>query len=207
VNKAKPIDRAAQKAGAEDLVKRSRLYDQNAMAMIAVIRENMLRGDPTAKSAFGYIVEYIRTHPVKSSLGVEALEMLGRLKEPRNSCVVVLDALMQLPHVGTPDDVGAACAILAQGPTLTDDKLGQLISCIQSTPEKNLFHYGYRNSGDSSAMKTALNSLDATGVGILCAGHCIGMGRKIQMLRERAAPISILSGNVAWEFGCIGRDC
>src|SRR3984957_730083 len=55
---------STQEEGATDLVLRARAGDQNAMAIIAQVRESAKNGNPTALKSLRLIKAYITDHPV-----------------------------------------------------------------------------------------------------------------------------------------------
>lgn len=60
-----PVRLKHQFAACADLVERSRMLDQNAMAMIAAIRENAARQDPVAINSANMIARYCIMYPAK----------------------------------------------------------------------------------------------------------------------------------------------
>ena len=60
-----PVRLRHQFAACADLVERSRMLDQNAMAMIAAIRENAARQDPVAINSANMIARYCVMYPAK----------------------------------------------------------------------------------------------------------------------------------------------
>lgn len=192
----------AQKKGAEELVQRARLYDQNAMGMIAAVRENAMAGDPTAQSAFGAIKDYIKRHPVQSAMGTEVVRALGKLKEPSNPDSVVLDSLTSLPELGDADAVKTAVVILANGRTITQDRLKDMHDAIAGEVAKEVFRFGVEASDNVAKMAPASADLPAEGKGWLCAGYCLGCAQRIQLARSPNVPPSIVSADIGWEMGC-----
>jgi hypothetical protein len=74
---------AAQNAG---LVRRARCGDQNAMAMITLIRDNAAAGVPLARTSHGLIMAYIRNNPVDGmtvgadfggDIGADPVQVMG----------------------------------------------------------------------------------------------------------------------------------
>lgn len=187
-----------QAKGAEELVKRSRLFDQNAIAMISVVRQNAMQGDKTAKSAFDAIMHFIKKNPVKLPPNPDAAYILGILKHPDNSAEVILSHLEQLPYVGDPDDVLGACVILGRGRPLNNAAIAAFLECFADDITKQVFCFGLQNAGTE---KVSPSAVPDEYIGLLCAGHCIGMGRKIQLAKMKNVPLSTVSALIGWELG------
>jgi hypothetical protein len=189
-----PID---QKRGAAELVRRARFYDQNAMAIIDEVRSNAERGDPKARSGFREIMDYIRAHPVEAPLSEGAARALGTIKDPRNTPDKVVDALGMLPGQGCKEDVLAACVLLGAGPPITDEWLTE--ACTHVAEWRDTFLFAVDNAGDDEALGTAMREVGPASAPYLCAGHCVGMGRKIRAALEGQP--EALSEGIAWELG------
>jgi len=186
-----------QAQGAAELVRRARFYDQNAMAMIQEVANNARRGDPRAQSGLREITKYIEQHPVEAPLSEGAARALGVLKDPRNTPDQVVDALNQLPSQGCKDDVLAACVILGTGPALTDEWVAQ--ACEGAAEWRDVFLFAVDSAGDDEALGTAMREVGPASAPYLCAGHCVGMARKIQ--RALSGLPEAISPGVAWEMG------
>jgi len=85
----------------ESVVRRARNGDQNAMALIALVRDNAKTGHPKAQETFTLLQEYIRTNPVG---GVASYPRIG------------------IDHT-YPDAVA-----LSHGPLLTNPRIGKLLT-------------------------------------------------------------------------------
>jgi hypothetical protein len=191
-----------QNEGAMQLVERARAGDQNAMGMLSEIGKNAQLGNSRAKSAYSLIVEYCRTHPVNNAImGAEAQEALGVLKQPDNPIDQILNVLCSLPVIGDPLCIQAACVLLANGPQWNKARTKQADQLLAGA-ERNLFRFGVENSSDSSKIQPVAKTIPQQGIGFLCAGHCIGTARRIQLARLPQVPVSVLSPEVGWELGC-----
>ncbi len=84
---------------AGSVVRRARNGDQNAMALIALVRDNAKAGYPQAQAAFSLMERYIRQHPV------EGATMHGDV-----------------------DGTYADAVALSHGPLLTNPRIGQVFS-------------------------------------------------------------------------------
>lgn len=186
-----------QKQGAAELVRRARFFDQNAMGILKEMRENADRGDVRARGGLREVMSYIDNHPVEAPLSEGAARALGTIKDPRNVPSTVVDALGSLPGQGCKDDVLAACVIMGLGPPITDEWLAQ--ACEHAGAWKDTFLFAVDNAGDDEALGTAMREVGPASAPYLCAGHCIGMGRKIRMALEGQP--EALSEPIAWELG------
>jgi hypothetical protein len=191
-----------QAEGAKQLVERARAGDQNAMGMIAMVGENARKGNPKARSAFMLIQEFINNHPAGSIMGAEQQSALGVLKEPRNPLQVVYTILCQLPMMGDEQIVNAACVILANGRPWNKPTVKSIDASLGHEVEKNLFRYGVDYANNEKKLRPIGTQLPPEAIGHLCAGHCIGTARKIQLARLPQVPVSVLSPDIGWELGC-----
>ena len=107
---------------AKSVVNRARQGDQNAAAIIVMARENAMRGNPKAQSAFRLIQEYIKQNPM-SDMGAEAKN--DRL-HPKNWGAVWL----------------------ANGPPLTNTRIREFMSGFGSDEEAESFLYAARHYDD-----------------------------------------------------------
>jgi hypothetical protein len=190
-----------QRQGAQQLVERARAGDQNAVAMIAMVGQNARQGNPRAKSAYALILEFIQKNSPKSIMGAETAEALGVLKEPSNPLESVFNVLCNLPILGDPLAIQAACVILGNGPAWSKPKVKSIDASLAGA-EQNLFRYGFDNAASQKQLQPIAQQLPKEAIGFLCAGHCIGSARKIQLARLPQVPVSVLSADVGWELGC-----
>jgi hypothetical protein len=200
-----PADRAAlQRQGAAELVSRARNYDQNAMAMLKEMADNAARGDSVAKSALVEVQSYIANHPAEgpeegSPPSSDVAYCLGVLKDPRNAPAAILKALATLPAAGTEEDVSTACAILAVGPPITEELVTAVLEA--AGPWRPTVLYGFQCAGDKDRLAGMNREVTPRGgSGHLCAGHCLGMARRIQ--EAAAGNVSAIGADIAWELGC-----
>lgn len=190
-----------QAQGAKELVDRARAGDQNAMAMLQKVGENARAGDPKARAGHDQVLSYIQKNPVKSAYDPRASQALGILKEPSNPEGAILDVLVSLPDL---PDVGraiqAACVILSKGRPWNKPRV-QLVDSLLTPPAQEPFRYAFDHALEPQSLASAREQCDPELSGYLCAGHCIGLARKLQLLRLPQVPASSLCEGIAWELG------
>jgi hypothetical protein len=191
-----------QSQGAEQLVERARAGDQNAMAILAMVGANARKGVPKAKSALCAVDLYIKDHPVPLSNWAEGAEVIGILKNPDNPDEGLLDTLLTLPEYEDARLVHTAAVVMSLGRPWTKPRIHNL-DAQMSHEERRPFRFGIENAGDARKMGQAMQGIDENLAGFLCAGHVIGMARKIQMIRRPEIPVGILCKDVEWELGCL----
>lgn len=186
---------------ARALVERARLGDQNAMAMIAQVRESALKGSPRAKIAQAVILEQVKRHPVKgpkgeaSVMGEDAQNAVSILRE--KGPVIGLVALFVLCDDG-PDAVLAGSVTLANGPALDDERIKTIGAAIEDADVRKAFYYGVAKPQEVGRV---IKSLTSDAQAYLLAGRCVGMARAIQLVRMPGSSLSAFSPQVGWEFG------
>jgi hypothetical protein len=157
----------------ENLVRRARLGDQNAMGMIAMVRQKAEKGAPRAQKAQSEIMLYIQSHPHGDS-------MMGH--EPRLTHASVL-----------------ASSKLANGPLLTRARIEEIASTLGEDMEKALL-FGCANYRAPGRLEAFSKRFPAKS-GAFQTGASVGLARSIQMLRVPGSPIAKFSPDVAWELG------
>lgn len=202
-----------QAQGARDLVLRARMGDQNAMGMIQMVGQNARQGDKRAQAAFGLIQEFIRKHPPNGGaggfaggprIGAEAQRSLSAIKAAShdldNKFPVAMDAMYTLPRIGDENAIGIAIIILANGQPITAARL-KAMDGLLTEGDQGLFRYGHDFSRNEPKLAEMGCDLPASSVGFLCAGHCVGTARRIQLARLPQVPVSILGADIGWELG------
>jgi len=186
----------------EGIVERGRLGEQNSQAMIDVIGQGARAGDPKYKIAYKMVMDYMLAHPNKDpGVGADVKKALSAVKSNQASAPATLATLKALPASGDPKLIGCAIVALSRGPRLTVDRIA-LLDAACSAADQPFFQSGVAASNDSKAL--AQIGADAAGdsaIGALCAGHCVGTARRIQMVAAGES-VGILSRGIAWEFGC-----
>lgn len=178
-----------------NLVERARHCDQNAMAMIDETRKNAEGGIQRAQESMKVILEIIHNSPVKSPMGAETRTALSFLQNPSLDPQSILHILCFIPHSGDLRALEAACVILSSGPPMSANRVTELDKQVVD-PYKPAFHFGLEAAGDSDLFAQVS---DPVNLGYVCAGHCIGMSRRIQQIRG-GAPFSMLSADIGWEL-------
>lgn len=191
----KQVDQAQ---GAKELVDRARCLDQNAIAMIAMIRRNADAGNPKASTALTYILDYLQDHPSVSCFGEEQVSKLGIIKAADlNHPKIVHDTLASTLFDG-PAMIGASTGILSHCKPWTKGRIVEYAS-MHGDAGRNLFMFGVADDG--TKIRPVANRLSPDALGVVCAGHCIGNARRIQLARMKKVPISVLGSDIGWELG------
>jgi hypothetical protein len=194
-----------QQQAAKDLVLRARHGDQNAMAILDQVGKNARAGSLTAINAYQYILDFIQKNPGNSGIGSEAAKPLGIVKAAgSNEPATVLSALCSLPEYGNPEVISTAVIFLANACLWNKQRVSVVDSVFAGDPASHqLWRSGYLFSGNKPQLDAACRQIgDKKGVGIICAGHCIGSARKLQLARLPNVPLSVLGPNVGFELGC-----
>jgi hypothetical protein len=192
-----------QKQGAKELVERSRAGDQNAMAILQLIGENARAGDPKAQAGLSAVQKYIADHPPPLVEWPEAAQTIGVLKHPDNTDDVLFDALLTLPEFEDPRIVHTACVVLAQGPEWTRRRIHGIDQLMEpGCDEQKQYRFGVEHAADPKFIRPQMSRLPRELAGFLCAGHCIGTARKLQLIQRADISPGILCKDVEWELGC-----
>lgn len=176
-------------AAAESLVRRARLGDQNATAMIAMVREHANNGVAKAKSAYAAIRQYIASNPSKNA---------------------------PMTTIGFEPKITARAVQLANGPNLTAQRIGHMGSMFGAEGNQAVFVIGVEGwrkprgvNGDHypSTVNQVGVDIHTTNVGtennkkILAASWDTGLARAIQLVRLPNSKISAFSPLAGWELG------
>ncbi len=186
-------------AAAKELVDRSRLGDQNAMALISAARKASKRGNAKAKEACAAIFRYVEANPVEAppvAIGAESVARLSAIKE--HGSVIALRDLLMLP-LGGEDALLAGAVVLANGPPLTKEQITAMGTGIPNEEECKLFYYAIQNCG--KALNELARVLPKKARCIMYAGQCVGMAHNIQRVRDPGIPVSAFSPMAGWELG------
>jgi hypothetical protein len=183
-----------------DLVDRGRHGDQNALGMIEEVRKNAHGGLQRAKESWKVLMAYMQANPVRSAtVGAQTGAALSALREPGLDPQTILRILCFLPHSGDPGALEAACVILSSGPPMSTDRVRALDEQV-IPPLKPPFHFGLEEAGNDGIFGgEGQPGPDPVHVGYICAGHCLGIARRIQQVKG-GAPFEMLSPEVGWEL-------
>jgi hypothetical protein len=198
-----------QQEGAKELVERARANDQNAMATLVMVGQNARAGNPVAKSAYKHVMDYINANPAgpvktKYGIGAETQAALSQIPQVQDKPENLMEILCSLPLIGDSLAIQGACIILANGSLWTKEKVDDIKKAL-AEPAQKLFNYGYCFSSDSNKIRPVAQKVPQSAIGYLCAGHCIGTARKIQLLRGSETPIAMISPDIGWELSPAGR--
>jgi hypothetical protein len=189
----------ALKDEAKKLVDRAGHGDQNALAMIEQIGVNARGGQTLAQESHAVILDYIASKPKpEEPLSDETVHSLGALRDPALDPVTLLRILCSLPKEAHKGSLEAACVILAQGAMWTPDRIGTINQCV-IPPCRPVFQQGLENAGDTDAIGKLAKPLDVTSRGVLVAGNCLGVARRLQGVQQ-GVPLSFLSAEMGWEL-------
>jgi hypothetical protein len=190
----------------ENLIERSRLRDQNAIAMLIQIRKNAAAGVPRAKAAFVACKEYLSQHPMTDTFEGEPegslLEEPSQLKLLGNGIIESpsLDhyaAVISALYLGDSfQDSENVATVLANGPEITADAVKKILEMIE---EKRLFLVGLRS--DENTIANAASQVGYEGKKALQLGYAVGLGKRLQMVRKPDSIVARFSEDAAWELG------
>ena len=169
--------REAFELAIENLVRRARLGDQNAMAMIAMVRERADKGVVRARQAHAALLAYAQSHAFSGLIGPDAT-MAGERLSP--------GALR-------------ASSSLANGPLLTRARILEIAATLGEDQAKALL-FGCAHFREPKVL-TTYGAQYPESQGAFQAGAAIGSARAIQMLRVPGASLGRFSPMVAWELG------
>lgn len=170
--------RETQRKIAEAFCTRARLGDQNAIAMMAMVRDNAKRGIPKAVQSFQYMNDFVAKNPVVPG------SFSGEMCAP---CV-------------NPDTHSAVQ--LANGPMLSNSRISRVVASF-GAEDREIILSGIRKwqSDHDEAHKKLSARLDSMQREILKIGRTLGKARALQIVRSPNGPIAAYSSDVAWELG------
>jgi hypothetical protein len=193
-----------QEQGARELVERARAGDQNAMAILQMVGENARQGQPKARAAEGAIKRYIADNPAPLTNWAEGAEVIGILKNPENPDDGLFETLLTLPQYEDARLVSTACVVLSHHEPWTKGRIHALDSLMEpGCDEQRQFRMGVEGAGEARVLGPAIRSLPPELQGFLCAGHCLGTARKLQLARRADVPLTALCRDLEWELGCV----
>lgn len=184
------------------LVDRARQGDQNAMGMIAAIRNNSGRGNPKAKLAAQHMHAYIQSNPVKrrTNFGKErratfgALQRVKAVKGKGYGRQVVKFVLEMGENV---QDSKLAAHVLATGRPIDLVAIRDILAAIP--PDiRGVLRVSYYNPHHAHRM---CKGLEPAELKVLQLGYILGMCHRIQEVCKPETPLAPFSPMVAWELG------
>lgn len=186
------------KDGAQDLVERSRAGDQNAMALICLVRDNAAKGNVRACQAADEILKYITDNPTEEvqKITTRKLEKLVREVQKAAFAGEFIEAVTSgVPEIAV-HSIPKAVVTMANGPNLVKtDKLKTLFDSFESDDERKAFQMGFKHgTGEMNGIPPKLR-------GPFILGHIIGTAYKLQVIRLPNTPLSIFSASLGAEFG------
>ncbi len=177
----------------ESIVRRARSGDQNAMALMALVRDNAKKGHPRAQQSYALLNEYVRNHPVNSNprIGVDYVALTQAVGAPRlNGELRSVEYQIGVdPQLGA-DPVFADAVALSHGPKLTNPRIGNMLSHFGGEAQSEIeFGMAHRDSP---------NRKRNSGVNL---GKILGHARRLQAVRMPGSSIKKFDANVGWELG------
>lgn len=170
--------RETQRKVAEAFCTRARLGDQNAMAMMAMVRDNAKRGNPEAVQSFQYMKDFVAKNPVVPG------SFSGEMCAP---CM-------------NPDTHGAVQ--LANGPMLSNSRISKVVASFGEEDQQIILQGIRKWQSDHDEIHKKLSArLDSMQREILKIGRTLGKARALQIVRSPNGPIAAYSPAAAWELG------
>lgn len=159
----------------EDVVQRARAGDQNAMALIAMVRANAQAGNPRAIASLRAFSDYMDKHPVESSMAGELSNVRSKRAKQAQAAVV-----------------------FANGRHLDIEVLREFGSSFGE--DADCFFQGARDWNKDLRPDIA-RSADPYRLQVYEVGQVLGRARAIQQMRRPDVPISAYDPMVGWELG------
>ena len=209
---ARKITDEQQRLAAESLVERARNGDQNATAMIVMVRRSAEKGAELAKRSLEAIKAYALGHPVTAldaAVGVngerdereknDALSLLRRAGREKGAAysaklAAYIPAVEQNAH-----DSSLAAVLIASGPEVTP----QVYSHIEKSFAKashQAFLFGYKNALHTSKVFAKLSASPSDVAKALQVGYVLSLARRLQTARTPQGRIAVYSPEAAWEL-------
>jgi hypothetical protein len=196
----------------EDVVTRARLGDQVASATLVTIGKRADKGEKRAIEIRERVLRYTKENPQRFQQGC----VFGVEKPDKAS--IVGDACLLKRNLYTGNWSGQGLAILlltlgdyavgvlTHGPTLLrEDGADNPIVCsvrnaLQSDHLTSIFDFGNENTNKPEVLEETAKNLNKKQLKALALGSIIGRARRLQAVTHPNVPLSILSGDVAWEL-------
>lgn len=182
------VNREQVRLAAEDLVDRTNDGDQNAAAMMIMVKRNAEKGNPRAQLTLKYMLHYAKhqgatmhgdVEPSKSKLNARVIRVLQKELGPDATTVQYRSAVVSmLPSLSMLE----GSVTLSNGPELDKERIESVVETLNDQDKKS-FLLGFKNwraKGDSPDPNHRL-------------GRIFGLARTIQLVRLPETPISTLS--------------
>jgi hypothetical protein len=197
---------------AAELVTRSRLGDQVAMAQMCLVREHAEKGHPGAKRSMAALTNYVKRHPIESTSRFgdeirrdnEADRLAELMFATMGNEEAYPRAVINLAPEIAKNDFNKAIVTLANGPSLlgNGNDVPIILAIANSFTDDQIraaFARGVKYC--ENAMKDGYKELPPECQSMVRLGFLLGSARKIQAVRLPNVPISALSPEVGWELG------
>lgn len=163
-----------QQSLAGKLVERARAGDQNAMAIIALIRDNAINGNMRAQQSFLFLKQYIEANPINDA----ASKYLAR-----------------------PDRNYWQAIMFANGDRLSDDKIHKIAATLGDDDSATAFLSGVTLHRRRDVIESIKSTLHDVHQNLVELGRLIGQARALQVVRLPGTPISGFHEMTGWELG------
>lgn len=186
------VEHQQVRLAAEDLVDRTNDGDQNAAAMMIMVRDNASKGNPRAQLTLKYMLRYAKgegkaamhgetgeTTSTKRKLNARVIRVLQKELGPEATTVQYRSAVMSmLPSLSMLE----GSVTLSNGPDLDKDRIESVVESLNDQDKKS-FLLGFKNWRAGNSDSDATRRL----------GRIFGLARTIQLVRLPETPIGTLS--------------
>ena len=199
------VTKEALKLAAENLVERARQGDQNAIAMIVMVRKCAQKGRKRAASAFVAIKQYIDTHPVGPlrlvEIGAEPkTSLVSKAANAGNASYAAKVAAFVPTGGSTIEASKLASTVLANGKAITKADVASVASTF-SGKAKEAFAYAYANALTPSVIVQKVLRAGIAEKRAAQIGYTLSMAHRLQQARLPNTSISIFNVGASWELG------
>ncbi len=196
-----------QRQAAEDLVKRSRLGDQNATATIIETRKAAARGSAKAQRSMDLMLAFAqgrmapspkdaRVNGIFSSALGALRDLVRKTKSADQHAALTFNVV---PQVGaTLQDAANAAQAISQGPRVGNDVMQATQAAFGGEVPQQAFLLASAESRTAPVLKAA-KVADPETKRAIQLGYTLGLARRFQA--ARAGNIAALSRSAAWELG------
>lgn len=184
------VEQEQIRLAAEDLVDRTNDGDQNAAAMMIMVRDNAGKGNPRAQLSLKYMLRYAKgqgksaaihgeLEPTKKKLNARVIRVLQRELAPDATTVQYRSAVLSmLPSLSMLE----GSVTLSNGPDLDKERIESVVESLNEQ-DKRSFLLGFKNWRATGSESNANHRL----------GRIFGLARTIQLVRLPETPIATLS--------------